>query len=56
MNKVTRALSTTDLEKLIEKTEEDGDPGAAVNAWMQEKTGMGSELKRIVDEGQAREV
>ena len=56
MNKVTRALSTADLEKLVEKTEEDGDPGAAVNAWMQEKTGMGSELQRIVDEGQAREV
>ncbi len=56
MNKVTRALSTTDLEKLIEQTEEDGSPSAAVNAWMQEKTGMGSELQRIVDEGQAREV
>lgn len=56
MNKVTRALSTTDLEKLVEQAEEDGDPGAAVNAWMQEKTGMGSELQRIVDEGQAREI
>ena len=56
MNKVTRALSTTDLEKLVEQTEEDGSPSAAVNAWMQEKTGMGSELQRIVDEGQAREV
>lgn len=55
MSKATRALSTTDLEKLVEQTEEDGDPGAAVNAWMQEKTGMGAELQRIVDEGQARE-
>lgn len=55
ISKVTRALATDDLEELVEQTEKDGDPGAAVNAWMQEKTGMGSELKRIVDEGQARE-
>ncbi|MCT1452829.1 MULTISPECIES: hypothetical protein [unclassified Corynebacterium] len=55
MSKATRALSTTDLEKLVERAQEDGDPGAAVNEWMQEKTGMGSELERIVDEGQARE-
>lgn len=56
MNKATRALSTDDLKELVEKTEEDGDPAAAVNAWMLEKTGMGSELERIVEEGQAREV
>lgn len=55
LSKATRALATADLEKLVEQTEEDGDPGAAVNEWMQEKTGMGSELQRIVDEGQARE-
>lgn len=55
MSKATRALATNDLEELVEKTQEDGDPGAAVNEWMQEKTGMGSELQRIVDEGQARE-
>lgn len=55
INKVTRALATDDLEELVEQTQEDGDPTAAVNAWMQEKTGMGAELQRIVDEGVARE-
>lgn len=55
INKVTRALGTDDLEELVTQTVEDGDPTAAVNAWMQEKTGMGSELERIVDEGETRE-
>ena len=55
INKVTRALATDDLGELVEQTEVDGDPTAAVNAWMQEKTGMGAELQRIVDEGVARE-
>lgn len=55
IHKVTRALSTEDLHELVEQTEKEGDPSGAVNDWMLEKTGMGSELQRIVEEGEARD-
>lgn len=55
MGKVTRALNTDDLGELVEQTAEDGDPTRAVNEWMREKTGMGAQLKRIVEEGEARD-
>ncbi|MCQ4621865.1 hypothetical protein [Corynebacterium sp. CCUG 70398] len=55
MHKATRALSTEDLQKLVERTKAEGDPSRAVNDWMMEKTGMGAELQRIVEEGEARD-
>lgn len=55
MGQATRALSTDDLEELVEKSKADSDPAPAVNEWLMEKTGMGAELRRIVDEGEARE-
>lgn len=55
MSQVTRALNTGDLEDMVADVESGEDPAATVNTWMKEETGMGAELERIVEEGEARD-
>lgn len=53
VNAISRALSTEDLDEIVEKSKQGQNRARLVNEWMMKRTGMGSELPRRLskDEG-----